>query len=327
MKVIVTGGAGFIGGHLCQRLLAAGGEVVCVDAFDSFYDPAIKRRTADALTASGARIVEADVRDVEGLLRVLAGVGVIPGWADCMVHLAARAGVRPSIEQPLLYASVNVEGTAAALEAARRLEVRGFVFGSSSSVYGNSAPVPFREDDPVANPISPYAATKRAGELLCHTYAHLYGMATVALRFFTVYGPRQRPDLAIHKFARLMAAGRPVPFFGDGSTRRDYTYVDDIVQGVEGAISFALAHPGRFEIFNLGENDTVTLSRLVDLLARAMGVEPLLDRLPGQPGDVDTTCADISRARAHLGYDPRTPVEVGIPRFVEWFRTQGAVPA
>jgi UDP-glucuronate 4-epimerase len=316
VKVLVTGGAGFIGGHLCQRLLDRGDDVVCVDSFDSFYDPAIKRGTAAALARSPRfRLLEGDIRDLAGLERELAGRGV-----ETIVHLAARAGVRPSIEDPVLYTQVNVEGTMAMLELARRLGVRPFVFGSSSSVYGDTTAVPFREDEPAATPISPYAASKRAGELLCHAYAHLHGLAVVCLRFFTVYGPRQRPDLAIHKFARLMAAGEPIPFYGDGSTRRDYTYVDDIVQGIEGAIAYAAGRPASFELFNLGESDTVPLARLVELLGAAMGITPALERLPAQPGDVERTYADISRARAMLGYTPRVRIEEGIPRFVEWFR-------
>lgn len=320
MEVLVTGGAGFIGGHLCQRLLERGDAVVCVDNFDPFYDPAIKRATVALLARSERfRLVEADIRDAERLRAELAGSEI-----GAIVHLAASAGVRPSIESPLAYTRVNVEGTMAMLELARRLGVRSFVFGSSSSVYGDSAAVPFREDDPAATPISPYAATKRAGELLCHSYAHLHGLAVVCLRFFTVYGPRQRPDLAIHKFARLMAAGEPIPFFGDGGTRRDYTYVDDIVQGIEGAIAFAAANPGCFELFNLGESDTVPLWRLVELLAAALGTEPVLQRLPAQPGDVAQTYADVSRARERLGYAPRVRIEEGIPRFVEWFRSTAA---
>lgn len=320
MNVVVTGGAGFIGGHLCRRLLERGDAVWAVDNFDPFYDPALKRKTVAGLSAfSSFRLVEADACDPEATRAALAAAG--GERVDAIVHLAARAGVRPSIQQPLAYARVNVEGTAAVLELSRALGNVPVVFGSSSSVYGNSAPVPFREDDPVAEPISPYAATKRAGELFCHAHHALYGTSIVCLRLFTVYGPRQRPDLAIHKFARLMAEGRPIPFFGDGSAQRDYTYVDDIVQGVEGAIGYARANPGAFEIVNLGESQTTPLSRLVELLGAAMGVEPVLDRQPAQPGDVDRTCADVGKARRLLGYDPRTRVEEGIPRFVEWFRS------
>lgn len=323
MKIIVTGGAGFIGAHLCRRLLSRGDQVVAVDNFDPFYDPAFKRRSVEELRAfDGFRLVEADLLDPAALGAGLAAAGVEAGGVDAIVHLAARAGVRPSIEEPVVYTRVNVEGTVQALELARRLEVPGFVFGSSSSVYGNRAEVPFSESDPVAAPISPYAATKRAGELICHTWAHLYGLGIVSLRFFTVYGPRQRPDLAIHKFTRMLSEGRPLPFFGDGSTRRDYTWVDDIVQGIEGAIAYAVAHPGCFELVNLGESDTVTLARLVELLGQALGVEPALTRLPPQPGDVERTCADISRARALLGYAPATRIEEGIPRFVAWYRAE-----
>jgi UDP-glucuronate 4-epimerase len=322
VNVVVTGGAGFIGGHLCRRLLERGDRVWALDNFDSFYDPALKRQAVAELSRHpGFRVVEVDVCDPDAAAAGLASAGA--ERVDAIVHLAARAGVRPSIQQPLLYSRVNVEGTSGILELSRRLGDAPVVFGSSSSVYGDSAPVPFREDDPVAAPISPYAATKRAGELLCHAHHHLYGTSIVALRFFTVYGPRQRPDLAIHKFARLMAAGEPIPFFGDGSTRRDYTYVDDIVQGIEGAIALACAGPGTFEIVNLGENDTVTLSRLVELLGNALEVTPQLDRQPAQPGDVERTCADISKARRLLGYAPRTGIEEGIPRFVEWFRSAG----
>jgi UDP-glucuronate 4-epimerase len=321
VKIIVTGGAGFIGGNLCRRLLSRGDEVVAIDNFDPFYDPASKRRAVGELRASGGfTFVEADLLDAPAVDAALEAAGVSAGSVGAIVHLAARAGVRPSIDDPVLYTRVNVEGTTQALELARRLEVPAFVFGSSSSVYGNRAAVPFSESDPVAAPISPYAATKRAGELICHTYAHLYGVGVVCLRFFTVYGPRQRPDLAIHKFTRMLSEGRPIPFFGDGSTRRDYTWVDDIVQGVEGAIAYAAAHPGCFELVNLGESDTVTLARLVELLGEALGVRPELRRLPPQPGDVERTCADISRARALLGYAPATRIEEGIPRFVEWFR-------
>ncbi len=317
--LVVTGGAGFIGSHLCQRLLDRGHTVVLVDCFDSFYDPAVKRRNVRELAPAGRlRVVEADIQDAAGLeagVRAAGGQG-----ADAVVHLAARAGVRPSIDDPLLYSRVNLDGTVATLEMARRLGIGRFVFGSSSSVYGNSPKVPFSEDDPVDRPISPYAATKRGGELLCHTYAHLYGLSVVCLRFFTVYGPRQRPDLAIHKFARLMAGGQAIPLFGAGDTRRDYTYVDDILQGIEGALAYTVRHPGGFQIVNLGESDTVPLSRLVRLLGEALGVQPRIEHLPAQPGDVDQTFADISRARALLGYEPRVRIDEGIPRFAEWFR-------
>ena len=321
MKVIVTGAAGFIGSHLVDRLLARGDRVVGVDSFDTFYDPAIKRRNLEgALAGGGFALAEADIRDLQAMgdaVRRAGGEG-----ADAIVHLAARAGVRPSIAQPALYADVNVNGTVQVLELARALGVRRFVFGSSSSVYGNAPRVPFSESDPVDAPISPYAATKRAGELICHTYRHLHGLSIACLRFFTVYGPRQRPDLAIHSFARRMAAGEPVPLFGDGSSQRDYTYVDDIVDGIEGALAFTEGEP-RFEIFNLGESRTTTLRRLVELLSGALGVEPRIEWKPPQPGDVERTFADVSRARRVLGYAPRVPVEDGIPRFVAWLRAQG----
>lgn len=328
LNILVTGGAGFIGSHVCRRFLEGGHAVWSLDSFDPFYDPAIKRAAVAELegTHPAFRSVEGDLRDPAGMRQALEAAGLGAGRVDAVVHLAARAGVRPSIAEPLLYAAVNVEGTAAVLELAREWGAKAFVFGSSSSVYGNAARVPFAESDPAAAPISPYAASKRAGELFCHGYAHLYGLSTVALRFFTVYGPRQRPDLAIHKFARLLSEGRPIPFFGDGSTERDYTYVDDIVQGVEGALRYALAHPGCFEIVNLGESDTVSLARLVELLGAAMGVEPVLERLPPQPGDVDRTCADLTRARALLGYAPATRIEEGIPKFVAWFRSAYPAP-
>ncbi|MFQ5690469.1 MAG: GDP-mannose 4,6-dehydratase [Gemmatimonadota bacterium] len=314
MKSLVTGAAGFIGSHLVERLLARGDEVVGLDNFDEFYDPAVKRSNlARALSHRAFHLVEGDIRD-GACLRAL------PDGIDLIVHLAARAGVRPSIEQPLLYADVNIKGTQELLEYARDAGIRRFVFGSSSSVYGNNEKVPFAEDDPVDHPISPYAATKRAGELICHTYHHLFGLGIVSLRFFTVYGPRQRPDLAIHKFTRLLSQGLPIPQFGDGTTRRDYTYIDDILAGIEGAIAYLEAHPDAYEIVNLGESDTVELSRLIDLIARELGVEPTIERLPPQPGDVERTFADITRARALLGYHPETRIEEGIPRFVQWFR-------
>ncbi len=315
-RILVTGAAGFIGSHVVERLLERGQGVIGLDNLDDFYDPAIKRRNlARALDASAFELVEGDIRDA----RVLDS---LPDDVSLIIHLAARAGVRPSIEQPLLYQDVNVRGTQELLEYARRAEVRRFIFGSSSSVYGNAERVPFSEDDPVDRPISPYAATKRAGELICHTYHHLFGLGIVALRFFTVYGARQRPDLAIHKFTRLMAAGEPIQQYGDGTTQRDYTHVRDILQGVEGALSYLEREPEAFEIINLGESRTVELSRLIELIADALGVEPRIERLPPQPGDVERTYADIAKARRLLGYDPVIPIEEGIPEFVEWFGDQ-----
>lgn len=322
-RFLVTGAAGFIGSHVVEALLAAGHQVTGLDNFDDFYPRAVKEANLAAARASGAfRLVEGDVRDgalVAGLLQP----------DSVVVHLAARAGVRPSILQPELYASVNLLGTATMLEAARAAGVRRFVFAGSSSVYGDSAPVPFREDWPAGQPISPYAATKRGGELLCASYAHLFPMRIIALRFFTVYGPRQRPDLAIHRFTRLIAEGRPVPFFGDGSTERDYTYIDDIVGGVRGAVEWtgAASAGGAFEIVNLGESRTTRLDRLVELISAALAAEGLpsearLDRQPPQPGDVPRTCAEVTKARRLLGYAPATTVEEGVPRFVRWFREE-----
>lgn len=321
MRVLVTGGAGFVGSHVAERLVARGDRVVIVDSFDPFYDPAVKRRNIAELLGSGsAQLLEQDICDVSELDHSL---GTDP--IDAIVHLAARAGVRPSLERPLDYIRTNVEGTQALLELARKRGIRPFVFGSSSSVYGDSTPVPFSESAPADMPISPYAATKRAGELLCHSYSHLFGLSLMCLRLFTVYGPRQRPDLAIHKFARLMTRGAEVPFFGDGSTERDYTYVADIVDGVERALDWcAAARPGAFEIVNLGESQTTSLAGLVDLLARELEITPRLRRMERQPGDVERTCADISRARELLGYMPQTSMEDGIRRFVEWLRAQPA---
>ncbi|HEX2188299.1 MAG TPA: NAD-dependent epimerase/dehydratase family protein [Longimicrobiaceae bacterium] len=313
----MTGAAGFIGSHLCERLLGRGCQVTGIDSFDPFYDPAVKRANlSEALLDPRFRLVEADICDA-------AAVEVeLDAWrpVDVVVHLAARAGVRPSIEEPLRYVRTNVEGTTALLELSRRRGIGRFVFASSSSVYGNAARVPFSEDDPVAQPISPYAATKRAGELLCHTYHHLFGINAICLRLFTVYGPRQRPDLAIHKFTRLIGAGRRVPLFGDGTTARDYTYVDDIVDGIVGAMETVSQPEPVFEIVNLGGNRTTTLRDLVSLLGEILEVEPQIEWLPAQPGDVERTYADVGRARRLFGYESRTPLEVGLRRFVSWVR-------
>ena len=313
-RVVLTGAAGFLGSHVAEALVARGDDVVGLDNFDPFYGRDVKEANLAGLQRSPRfTFVEGDIRD-PGLVRSL----LQPG--DVVIHLAARAGVRPSLEDPVLYASVNVTGTTVLLEAARAAGVRAFVFAGSSSVYGDSAPVPFREDYPALDPISPYAATKRAGELLCSTFVHLYGMRIISLRFFTVYGARQRPDLAIHKFTRLMHAGQPIPVFGDGSTERDYTWVDDIVQGVVAARDWAARDGAAFEIVNLGESQTTRLDRLIELIAAALGVTPQITRQPPQPGDVQRTCADVSRARAVLGYRPATRIEDGIPRFVKWFK-------
>jgi UDP-glucuronate 4-epimerase len=322
VKVLVTGGAGFIGSHVSERLISKGNEVVIVDSFDPFYDPAIKHRNIEMALASGcARLVIADICDRAGLDQALGDEKF-----DAIIHLAARAGVRPSLDRPSDYVRTNVEGTVSMLEIAHTRGIRAFVMGSSSSVYGDSTPVPFSEDEPAANPISPYAATKRAAELLGHTYAHLYGLSVICLRFFTVYGPRQRPDLAVHKFARLMTEGKSIPFFGDGQTERDYTYVDDIVDGVDSALDWtAKAEAGAFEVVNLGENNTTSLFRLVEMLSAELGITPKLERLPPQPGDVQMTFANVDKAKRLLGYNPDTPMEEGLRRFVEWFRQQPRV--
>jgi UDP-glucuronate 4-epimerase len=313
-NVLVTGGAGFIGSHLVGRLLSEGGRrVSVVDDFNDFYDPEVKRRNvAPHAGRDDFRVHEADIRDRAALGEIFKETAF-----DCVVHLAARAGVRPSLSEPVLYAETNINGTLNLRELAREHKVRQFVFGSSSSVYGENEKVPFAEDDPVSEPISPYAATKAAGELLCHTYSHLFGLRCVCLRFFTVYGARQRPDLAIHKFARLISAGKPIPVFGDGTTRRDYTFVDDIIAGVRAAMDYEASD---YEVINLGESRTVELRELIGLLEKELGREAIIDRKPLQPGDVPQTFADISKARRLLGYDPRTPIEEGIRRFVEWFR-------
>ena len=310
-KVLVTGGAGFIGSHLCDALLEDSHEVVALDNFDDFYDAAVKRHNLTQARANRRfTLVEGDVRDEEVVTRVLAGgVGTV-------VHLAARAGVRPSIEQPLLYQDVNVRGTLVLLEACRRLDGCQFIFGSSSSVYGNRQEVPFSEGDRVDDPISPYAATKKAGELMCHTYHHLYGMPITSLRFFTVYGPRQRPDLAIHKFARLIDSGEPVPVYGDGQMMRDFTYVDDIVDGTMRAMTAC----DSFRVYNLGCSEPVSVAVLIEMLEDALGKRAVTEYRPPQPGDVERTCADITRASRELGYRPTTRLPEGLARFVEWLR-------
>ncbi|MDQ2976958.1 MAG: GDP-mannose 4,6-dehydratase [Acidobacteriota bacterium] len=315
-NVLITGGAGFIGSQLVDRLLSQGEwRVSVVDDFNDFYDPAIKRANVNRHRKNpNYQLFEADIRDKPALKNIFD-----ENEFACIVHLAARAGVRPSLSQPLLYAETNIEGTLNLLELSREQSIRQFVFGSSSSVYGINAKVPFSEDDPIRQPISPYAATKAAGELLCHTYSHLYDLRCVCLRFFTVYGPRQRPDLAIHKFARLMSEDKPIPVFGDGTTRRDYTFIDDIIAGVQAAIDYEASD---YEVINLGESRTVELRELIALLEKELGTTARIDRQPLQPGDVPQTYADITKARRLLGYNPKTPIEDGIKKFVEWFRAQ-----
>ncbi|MBE0596727.1 MAG: GDP-mannose 4,6-dehydratase [Desulfuromonadales bacterium] len=324
-SILVTGGAGFIGSHLCEALLRQGRRVVVLDNLCDFYAPEIKAANLAAVRRVAAQaggelvILRGDIRRPVDLERAFLALG--PPAQAAVVHLAAMAGVRPSIERPQLYYEVNVTGTLNLLEQCRHNGVRHLAFASSSSVYGNNEKVPFAETDPVDQPISPYAATKKAGELQCHNYHHLYGISVACLRFFTVYGPRQRPDLAIHKFARLIQAGRSLPFFGDGTTRRDYTYVTDTLQGVLGSLAWLERCPAPvYEIFNLGESRTVDLATLVRLLGEALGRQPQLERLPMQPGDVDCTFADIAKARRLLGYDPQVAIEEGIPRFVDWFQ-------
>lgn len=315
-SILITGGAGFIGSHLVDRLMSEGDwRITVVDDLNDFYDPSIKRANIEShLSRPNFRLIEADIRDFYSLHEVFNEEKF-----DCIVHLAARAGVRPSLTEPRLYVETNINGTMNLLELAREHAIKQFVFGSSSSVYGENKKVPFSEHDPIFNPISPYAATKAAGELICHTYSHLHDMRIVCLRFFTVYGARQRPDLAIHKFAKLINAGKPIPVFGDGTTRRDYTYVDDIIQGVRAAIDY---DQSQYEVINLGESRTVQLRELILLIENELGKRAEIDRQPTQPGDVPQTYADISKARQLLNYNPQTQIEDGITKFVDWFKSQ-----
>jgi UDP-glucuronate 4-epimerase len=313
MNFLVTGGAGFIGSHVCERLLQSGHAVWAFDDLNDFYDPRIKQRNIHDIQSLAKRFefVPGDIADRAALDALFGSVTF-----DQVIHLAARAGVRPSLAEPALYQRVNVEGTVNLLESARRQGVKKVILASSSSVYGVNAKVPFAESDPIFSAISPYAASKLAGEALGHVYHHVYGLDVVMLRFFTVYGPRQRPDLAIHKFAALINAGKPIPVFGDGRTARDYTYITDIVDGVVACTQREFG----YEIFNLGESQTVTLSRLIELLEAALGRKAVIHRQPAQPGDVPITFADVSKARAKLGYDPQVKIAQGIPLFVDWFR-------
>jgi len=312
-NILVTGGAGFIGSHLADRLLAESiWRVSVIDDFNNFYAPELKRANIEAhLTNENYQLFEANISNAEFLRGIFK-----TNEFDVIVHLAARAGVRPSLRQPKLYAETNINGTLNLLELAKDFNVKQFIFGSSSSVYGNNKKIPFSEDDKIFQPISPYAATKAAGELLCHTYSHLYDIRTVCLRFFTVYGARQRPDLAIRKFSQLIADGKPIQVFGDGTTRRDYTFIDDIIQGVRAAIDYDRS---MHEVINLGESQTVELRRLIALLEEHLEKKAVIDCQPMQPGDVPQTFADISKAIELLNYKPQTKIDEGIKKFVEWF--------
>lgn len=321
--VLITGGSGFIGSHLAEALLQAGNHVAIVDSMDDFYAPALKRQNLELVRKHGqVDFYETDIRDRAALESVFQQLK-----PHSVIHLAARAGVRPSIAQPLLYQEVNVGGTANLLELARRYGIRRFIFGSSSSIYGSSERAPFREDDVQLRPISPYAATKLAGEMIAYTYAHLFQLEVVALRFFTVFGPRQRPDLVIRKFLTLLQEGKPLPIFGDGSMGRDYTFVSDIVAGIQGALRFRFA-PGvtPFEIFNLGNSSPVKLRDLVAHLEEVTGHKAQVEYLPQPPGDVPLTWADISKARRALGYEPQVPFRQGLSCFVDWYRSS-ALPS
>jgi UDP-glucuronate 4-epimerase len=313
MKILVTGGAGFIGSHVVRGLLQTGTTVAILDDFNDFYDPQIKRANVKAFNGQ-AEVIEADIRNASAMKDVVGR-----GGYDSIIHIAARAGVRPSVQNPSAYIETNVVGTYNLLDAARLAGVGQFLLASSSSVYGMAGKVPFSEDLALPQTLSPYAATKLAAEHLCGSYSHLYELAVVVMRFFTVYGPAQRPDLAIHKFTDSIYRGRPIQQYGDGTTRRDYTYVDDIVQGVLGALKYRRTP---FEIFNLGENQTTTLTDLIGSIENALGKKAIIEHLPEQQGDMPLTCADIDKARALLGYHPRVKISEGIPKFVDWYLKQ-----
>lgn len=310
---LVTGGAGFIGSHLVDSLLSEGNNVITIDNFDEFYSKEVKlKNIASALTFDTFQLIEADIRDKDVLDELFSNNHI-----DVVIHLAAKAGVRPSIENTVEYYDVNINGTLNILEAMKKFDVKNLIFASSSSVYGNNKKVPFAESDMVDYPISPYAATKKSGELLCHTYHYLYDFKINCLRFFTVYGPRQRPDLAIHKFSRMILNEETIPMFGDGTTKRDYTYIDDIIQGIKQAIE----NLNGFEVFNLGESRTIMLKELIALIEKEIGKKASIEKLPLQPGDVEQTYADITKAKEMLGYNPQYQIEEGIKNFIEWLKS------
>jgi UDP-glucuronate 4-epimerase len=316
MKVLVTGGAGFIGSHTSERLVRDGHEVAILDCFNDYYNPAIKRANLRAI-ASQVKVYEEDIRDSAAVDRVIGGFR-----PDTIIHLAARAGVRPSIEAPELYIDTNIKGTFYLLEAARKHGVGRFVSASSSSVYGVNKKIPFSEEDPILQTISPYAMTKMATEQICSNYSQLYQIRTVNLRFFTVYGPRQRPDLAISKFTRAIEDGKPIDKYGEGHTKRDYTFISDIVDGIMGAVGFE-GQP-LCSIYNLGGSQTVSLNEMISSIESAVGKTAIINQMPEQPGDVPLTSADVSKATRDLNFKPTTHIEQGIPRFVEWFRQMRA---
>jgi UDP-glucuronate 4-epimerase len=316
-SVLVTGGAGFIGSHLVDHLLAQGELVTVIDNFNDFYDPAIKRaNTTPHLDHTDYTLIEGDIRDAD-LIRHTFRTGSF----DQVIHLAAMAGVRPSLENPTLYQEVNLIGTMNILEAMHEFSAKHLIFASSSSIYGNNKKLPFSEKDPVDNPISPYAATKKSGELMAYTYHHLYDIKTVCLRFFTVYGPRQRPEMAIHRFAEQIVRGEELAVYAEGKSRRDYTYIDDIIAGVLAARSLHCD----YEVFNLGRSDTVVLSDLITKLETCLDMKARIHLMPGQPGDVEQTHADIAKAKRVLGFEPSTSIDDGLKLFTDWFlQIQGA---
>lgn len=325
--IVVTGGAGFIGSHLCEKLLSLGEKVIIIDNFNDFYDPEIKhsniKDVVDTVTLlkvnqNNLEIIEGDIRDLIFLDNVFREHQV-----NMVIHLAAMAGVRPSIENPILYNNVNINGTANMLEMCKKYKIKKFIFASSSSVYGNNNKVPFSESDCVDFPISPYASTKKAGELLCYTYHHLYDIDTACLRFFTVYGPRQRPDLAIHKFTKFIYEEKEIPVFGDGYTERDYTYIDDIIDGIIKAIDWV--NNNKYEVFNLGESNTVSLNYMIETLEGAIGRQANKVYLPMQLGDVQRTFADITKSKNILKYSPKTSFEIGIQHFIKWYKSKNCI--
>jgi len=314
MYILVTGAAGFIGSHVSEFFINLGHSVIGIDNFDPFYAMEIKELNLEELKKSDRfKFYNTDIRNPKTLSNIFS-----ENTVDIVIHLAAKAGVRPSIDSIEEYYDVNVNGTVSLLETMRKNNVRKMLFASSSSIYGNNSKVPFSETDSVDNPISPYASTKKSGELLCHVYNHLYNFDITCLRFFTVFGPRQRPDLAIHKFTRLIDKGNPIPFYGDGMTSRDYTYIDDIVDG----INCALNHLKGYQIFNLGESNVITLNQLVKTIENSLNKKAILNKLPMQPGDVIKTYADISKAKSEIGYNPKFNFQTGIMEFVNWYKSQ-----